>query len=1071
MTVPVTPPNQGPAGSLIITGTAQVGETLTVDTSGITDGNGISGSFSYTWWKQIDFGPNADVEEQISGAYSSTYQIRREDVRAKIWAKVHYTDDDGFNERKTSDFTAKVIPTADEAPYVISMHLKVLNGPIIEPGSSFEVSEGHSFDVRVFMSKNVTGITSANYAPRMRLNIGGQTRILPWYINSQCNFVSPGPCPSSTSELKFFHNVEAGDTGTITFPTNGMFISNGQGDTNPTPPSEANFVDTDLNYPRKNLGYVTVLASQNQVQEPTISISNATATENTDASMSFDVTLDQPATQTVTVDWTTVDGTATAGSDYTAGSGTLTFAQGESSKTITIAILDDSVNEGSETFLVNLSNVSGAVISDSQGEGTINNTETVTTPVTASFQDLPVEHDGSSNFIFRVKISESLRPRSKRSIKDALTVINGSLQKVQTVGSRDNWRVTVRPSSIAAVNISFVPKTDCSNVLAPCTSDDRAVSSLLSTQVMGPPMISINDASAYENTDTSISFSVTLNRPAIQSVTVGWATADGTATAGSDYTADSGTLTFASGESSKTITIALLNDSVDEGSETFYVNLSNASGAQIADGAATGTINNTDAMPKAWISRFGRTVGNQAMDAISAQMGNFSSEKQLVIGGVEVSSNENLSEEDLMAQIRQERFKQGNFNWTETEREATQEMTLQEVIHGTSFYLSGQSKETGKQSWSTWGQVSHNNFNGKEENVNLEAEVTSGFFGADLKSGNWKGGLALSQSESKGTFDLLDENSVEDRGNVKSSLTSLFPYLGYEFGENQAVWGILGMGEGDITLTQKANEERERDERIKTDISMRMGAVGAKGPLLKQSEGETADVTLQADGMYLKMKSEKTTGMESSEADVTQLRLFVDSSKTIELEKGTLTPSFQVGMRHDGGDAEEGLGLEAGGTLRYEAGSVTIEGSVRKLVAHESDHEEWGASAALRVDPGQSGRGLNLSVLPTWGEPSSGVNNLLSVEGPRQLGSNSFEADNRLEAEIGYGVFNPFKKLIGVLTPYFALSLGDTNRVTRTGTRWKISHNANLGLELSRTKGESKESDDKAIRLRGGFQW
>ena len=179
-------------------------------------------------------------------------------------------------------------------------------------------------------------------------------------------------------------------------------------------------------------------------------------------------------------------------------------------------------------------------------------------------------------------------------------------------------------------------------------------------------------------------------------------------------------------------------------------------------------------------------------------------------------------------------------------------------------------------------------------------------------------------------------------------------------------------------------------------------------------------------------------------------------------------------MRHDGGDAEEGMGLEAGGGVRYEADGLTFEGSLRKLVAHEeSGHEEWGASVALRVDPGQSGRGLSLSVLPTWGKPSSsGVNSRLwSAEGLHQLGSDDFEAQSRLEAEIGYGVFNPFKKLLGVLAPYFSLSLGDSNRVTRTGTRWEISPNANLGLELSRTKGKSKEGDDKAIMLQGGFQW
>ena len=181
-----------------------------------------------------------------------------------------------------------------------------------------------------------------------------------------------------------------------------------------------------------------------------------------------------------------------------------------------------------------------------------------------------------------------------------------------------------------------------------------------------------------------------------------------------------------------------------------------------------------------------------------------------------------------------------------------------------------------------------------------------------------------------------------------------------------------------------------------------------------------------------------------------------------------------MGVRHDGGDAEEGMGLEAGVAVLYEAGGLTLEGSVRKLLAHEeSGYEEWGASAALRLDPGKSGRGLSLNISPTWGESSSGVDNLWSAQSTHQLGRNGdFEAENRLKAEIGYGIFNPFKNLFGVLTPYFALSLGDENRAYRTGTRWKISDNANLDLELNRTKGEEKENDDKAlIMLKGSFQW
>ena len=961
----VTPPNQGPAGNLIITGTAQVGETLTADASGITDGNGISRSFSYTWWKQVDFGPKADVEEQISGARNSTYLVKAADARAKIRAKVYYTDNDGFNERRTSDFTAKIIPVTDEAPYVLSMHLVDNRGSFVAPGSRIEVSEGHSFDVRVFMSKNVTGITSLRYAPRMRLQIGGQTRTLPWYTNVQCNFVSPGPCLISTSELKFFHNIEAGDTGTITFPTNGMFISNGQDDTNPTPPSGANFVSTDLSYPRTNLGYVTALVSQQQViEEP----------EESELPMPPPV---------------------------------------ESS-------------------------------------------------VTASFQDLPVEHDGSSNFTFQLSFSELLRPRSKRSIKDALTITQGSLQSVRKVNDRSNWNITVQPSSTAAMNISFVPKTNCSDVLAPCTSDDRAVSSLLSTQVMGPAMISISNASAYENTDPSISFDVTLNRPATQTVTVDWATADDTATAGSDYTANSGTLTFAQGESSKTITIAILNDSIDEGSETFFVNLSNASGAVISDSQGEGTINNTDAMPGAWNSRFGRTVASLAMDAISSRMGNFSSENQVVIGGFEVSSAKETS--GINQQNLQEPFASNWWNWDDQNERGVnnQTMTLEDLADGGTFFNLGMENESTESAWFTWGKFASESFEGEADDVNLEGNVKSGFLGVDHASGNWRGGLAVSSSKGEGTFSPHDKSSVG--GELESSLTSVFPYLGYEFGEDRALWGILGWGEGDVTVTQ-------RDQSIKTDTSMRMGALGAKGPLLSQREGDRMDMTLQTDGLYMRMNSDETEGMESAETEVTRFRLTLDSSKNFKVREGILTPSVQFGVRHDGGDAEEGMGLEAGGGLSYQSGGLTLEGAVRKLLVHEeSRYEEWGASAAVRIDPSQLGRGLSLSIVPVWGTPSNNVDRLWSSEGLHKLRkSDGYEASNQITAEVGYGLRGPFSFLRGLFTPFMGLEASDNSNTYRAGARLVINPNAVMSLGVDRTK--NQKNKENVLMLRGAFSW
>ena len=109
------------------------------------------------------------------------------------------------------------------------------------------------------------------------------------------------------------------------------------------------------------------LAAENLTQ-PRLSVADAKAHEGTDASMDFAVTLDAAMDEAVTVDYATADGSATAGEDYTATSGTLTFAAGERRKTVSVAILDDAIDEGKETFKLRLSNAEGAVIEDGEAD-------------------------------------------------------------------------------------------------------------------------------------------------------------------------------------------------------------------------------------------------------------------------------------------------------------------------------------------------------------------------------------------------------------------------------------------------------------------------------------------------------------------------------------------------------------------------------------------------------------------------------------------------------------------------------------------------------------------------------
>src|SRR4029078_6802323 len=248
-----------------------------------------------------------------------------------------------------------------------------------------------------------------------------------------------------------------------------------------------------------------------------ISINNVTVSEgNTGATNAvFTATLSPASNHTVTVNFSTADSTATAGSDYVTSSGILVFNPGETTKTITVLVNGDTVNEADETFFVNLSSPSNATIAAGQGVGTIIN-------------------------------------------DDAL------------------------------------------------------------------PSISINDVSAAEgNTGTTNAvFTVTRSSPNGQTVTVHFPTADGTATAGTDYLASNGTLTFNPGETTKTVAVVVIGDTVVEGNESFFVNLTSATNATIADGQGIATIvDDADGASYVWLGSI--APRNRVLTSDNVMIGGF----------------------------------------------------------------------------------------------------------------------------------------------------------------------------------------------------------------------------------------------------------------------------------------------------------------------------------------------------------------------------------------------------------------------------------------------------------------
>ena len=199
----------------------------------------------------------------------------------------------------------------------------------------------------------------------------------------------------------------------------------------------------------------------------------------------------------------------------------------------------------------------------------------------------------------------------------------------------------------------------------------------------------------------------------------------------------------------------------------------------------------------------------------------------------------------------------------------------------------------------------------------------------------------------------------------------------------------------------------------------------------------------------------------------------LEASRSFETATGaTLSPSFEAGIRRDGGDAEEGTGFEVGAGLRYQANGISIEGAVRALLAHEdTDYREWGASGAIRIDPGATGHGLSLSIAPAWGNASSATERMWSARDAAGLAQgDEFEAKTRFETELGYGFRAP--RGLGLITPYTGLTLSDgDSRTWRGGARWKLSDATSLSLEGTREERGGDEAPSDALMLRASIRF
>ncbi len=351
---------------------------------------------------------------------------------------------------------------------------------------------------------------------------------------------------------------------------------------------------------------------------PTLSVSDVTVTEgNTGTTTAtFTATLSAVSGKTVTVDWTAAAGSATAGVDYVAASGVGTIAAGATSTTIGVTVNGDVLDELNETFGITLSNPANATIADGSGLGTITDDDPLPT-LSVSDASVPEGNVGTVNATFNVTLSsasgktvtvawttasdEATDPSDFTAASGTLTFVPGDTTESIVVGVNgdgtaeldERFRVTLSAPSDATLG------------------DPEGVGTIVDDELL--PVIDIDEPTLTEGQSgtRTLTFTMTLSHPAGFPVTVDWSTADGTATDGTDFVGNSGTVTFLpTDDLSETRSVTVNGDTTYEHDETVPVDLSNGVGAPVGDVQGIGTIVNDDTPPVVSVANASIVEGN-----------------------------------------------------------------------------------------------------------------------------------------------------------------------------------------------------------------------------------------------------------------------------------------------------------------------------------------------------------------------------------------------------------------------------------------------------------------------------
>ena len=657
------PPNRAATGAPVISGTARVGEELTALTDGIMDEDGLDNVFNYQWVR-VDGTNETDLPDATSDTYTLTRDDVDKTLKVRVSFidlldsketrpsagfflpnsvptaadSAVMTDEDTAYTFTASDFsfadtdgdtlaavTIASLPTAgalalDNTAVTLEQSVPAadIGKLVFTPAANANGDAYASFTFRVSdatwesasaytMTVNVTAMNDpATGAP----TIGGTAQVDQPLTAATAGIADVDGLTSPNYSYQWIR-VDGADETDINGATSGTYTPV-QDDVGKTLKVTVSFTD--------DAGTAESLTSAPTATVTAVTaggIASASATEG-DA-ITFTVTLTPAATRQVTVDYaTSVAASDTAAqTDFTTASGTLTFAVGEIQKTFTVATLEDSIHEPDETFTVTLDNVSpaGAVAlpADPTATGTITNDDATPTVTLVLADDSIRESDDpdtSGAEEHKTTVTASLsKPSAEPTtvtiapVPDAFTVSGPLTIPARQTASSAPVTLTAVDNDTDAPDATVTVSATASNGLGVTDPDDVTLTIRDDDVSKSRQGAAVHIETTFVPEGDPITIRVTLAAAATETVTVDYATsvAAGDTAAQTDFTASSGTLTFAVGETEQTFTVATLEDRIYEDDETFTVTLSNVNppgaAALPANPTATETIIDDDNAP------------------------------------------------------------------------------------------------------------------------------------------------------------------------------------------------------------------------------------------------------------------------------------------------------------------------------------------------------------------------------------------------------------------------------------------------------------------------------------------